>query len=129
MYKNKGFAVPDGDLSGSYIVYPILEWSGDDVKEYLKLHNFESHKQYSAFGVSGCAYCPFYQPEIYQRILNVYPDIYDSIIELETDIGKPAASGNLFLKNIKEDFFANQEEIMKNLGEPKEKIKRCKSLC
>lgn len=129
MYAEKGFVVPDGDLAGSYIVYPILEWTGNDVKEYLALNNFESHKQYSAFGVSGCAYCPFYQVEIYQRILNVYPEIYDEIIKLEEELGKPSVSGNVFLKDLKRDFFANREEIVKKLGEPPEKIKRCKALC
>jgi 3'-phosphoadenosine 5'-phosphosulfate sulfotransferase (PAPS reductase)/FAD synthetase len=129
MYKAKGIVVPDHDLSGSYIVYPIIEWTGDDVKEYLKLNNFETHKQYTAFGISGCAYCPFYQKEIYQRILNVYPNIYDEIIKLEGEVNRPSVQGNVYLRDLKEEFFANQDEIMKNIGEPKEKIKRCKTSC
>ena len=129
MYKESPFVVPDGDLSGSYIVYPILEWTGDNIKEYLSINNFEVHKQYSAFGVSGCAYCPFYQKDIYFRILNAYPDIYDELIKLEDEIGKPAVSGNLYLKDIKAEFMANPEGIMERIGAPSEKIKRCKALC
>lgn len=129
MYKDTEFIIPDKDLSGSFIVYPILEWTGNDVKEFLNLNNFESHKQYSSFGVSGCAYCPFYQKEIYQRVLAVYPDIYDPIIELENIVKNPSVSGNLYLRDIKAEFIANREEIIANLGEPKEKIKKCKATC
>lgn len=116
MYKDKAPIRPDTENSGHFLVEPIHNWTGQDVKEYLEKHNFEVMEQYKEFKVSGCAYCPFYQVEIYQRILNIYPDIYDKIIEVENELGKPSVTGNKFLRDIKEDFFSNREEIMKKLN-------------
>jgi phosphoadenosine phosphosulfate reductase len=89
IYKQTDFIIPDGDLCGSFIVYPILEWTSEDVKDYLASKNFEDSKQYYNFGISGCAYCPYYEKEIYFRILSVYPHIYDHIIEMENRLNQP----------------------------------------
>lgn len=121
MYKETPFILPDRDLSGSFMVFPILEWKGEDVKEYLKSKNIEVHKQYAEFGVSGCAYCPYYTEDIYHRILSVFPDIYDDIIKLEEEVGKPAVQRNVFLKDVKENFLKNKDEILKGFKETKEK--------
>lgn len=110
IYKNKPPIRKDGDLAGSFIVQPIQEWSSDDVDRFLAENNFEVMKAYDTFGVSGCAYCPFYQVSIYKKILKVYPNIYDKIIELEREIGKPSVIGNRFLGDIKEEFLREQEE-------------------
>jgi 3'-phosphoadenosine 5'-phosphosulfate sulfotransferase (PAPS reductase)/FAD synthetase len=121
MYKDTPFIIPDRDLSGSFMVFPILEWKGEDVKEYLKSKNVEIHKQYEEFGVSGCAYCPYYTEDIYHRILSVFPDIYDDIIKVEEEVGKPAVQRNVFLKDLKQNFIDNKEEIIKGFGNIKEK--------
>lgn len=117
IYKEKAPIRPDWENSGHFIVEPIQDWTGQDVRDYLEENNFKVQKLYNEFGVSGCAYCPFYQLEIYQRILNAYPDIYDSIIAVEDEIKKPAVGGNRFLRQVKEDFLANKEEIMARLNE------------
>ena len=103
MYKDALPIDKDGDLAGSFKVMPILEWTDDDVKEFLAENNVSIHKQYSEFGVSGCAYCPFYQVYIFQKILNVYPNIYDNIIKLEEELGQPAVKGHIFLGDIKKE--------------------------
>ena len=114
MYKEIPAIRPDRDLCGSFIVQPIQEWTGQDVKDFLQEEGFQVQKQYSAFGVSGCAYCPFYEELIYQRVLAVYPDIYEPFIELEKKLGKPAANGKKYLSDIKKNFLENREEIMAN---------------
>jgi 3'-phosphoadenosine 5'-phosphosulfate sulfotransferase (PAPS reductase)/FAD synthetase len=117
IYKEKEPIRKDWENSGHFVVEPIQNWTGQDVVEYLNENNFKVQKLYTEFGVSGCAYCPFYQVEIYQRILNVYPDIYDEIIKLEDEIGKPSVGGNRFLHQVRDDFLANREEIMARLNE------------
>ena len=84
------------------LVYPILDWSNENVAEFLDKENIKVHTGYKTFGVSGCKYCPVHTPEIYGKILSVYPNIYDDIIELEEAIGKPSIQGKYFLKDIKE---------------------------
>lgn len=120
MYKETPAIRPDGDLAGSFIVQPIQEWTGQDVKDYLEEKNFVVQKQYSAFGVSGCAYCPFYQVDIFHRILAVYPDIYDNIIKLEDELGLPSVSGRKFMRDIKANFMKNREEIIANFEDLKQ---------
>jgi len=124
IYATKPFIYPDYEASGHFLVEPIREWTGQDVVDYLNENNFEVQKLYGEFGVSGCAWCPFYQVKIYQRILNVYPNIYDEIIELEDEIKKPSVNGGIFLHQLKDDFFANRDEIMAKLNEEKIKIKK-----
>lgn len=117
IYASKPYIYPDYEASGHFLVEPIRDWKGADVVEYLKENNFEVQKLYEEVGVSGCAYCPFYQKSIYQRILNIYPKIYDEIIALEDEIGKPSVNGGIFLHQLRDDFFANQEAIMAQLNE------------
>jgi 3'-phosphoadenosine 5'-phosphosulfate sulfotransferase (PAPS reductase)/FAD synthetase len=124
IYATKAVIRPDYEASGHFLVEPIRDWTGQDVVDYLAENNFEVQKLYVEFGVSGCAYCPFYQVSIYQRILNVYPNIYDEIIEVEDEIKKPAVNGGVFLHQLKDDFFANREEIMARLNEKGIKIKK-----
>jgi len=101
IYKAKDYVEEDYEHSGSFIVHPILDWEDNDVRDYLRDKNFEVNKNYNPFGVSGCYYCPFYQVEIYEKILRTYPNIYDEVIELEDEIGKPSVNGNRYLKTIK----------------------------
>jgi|WetSurSiteA1Bulk_404760.scaffolds.fasta_scaffold00380_5 3'-phosphoadenosine 5'-phosphosulfate sulfotransferase (PAPS reductase)/FAD synthetase len=124
IYATKPVIRPDYEASGHFLVEPIRDWKGTDVAEYLKENNFEVQKLYEEVGVSGCAYCPFYQSEIYQRILNIYPNIYDEIIQLEDEIKKPSVNGGIFLHQLRDDFFANREEIMARLNEKGIKIKK-----
>lgn len=117
IYATKPVIRPDYEASGHFLVEPIRDWTGLDVVNYLEENNFEIQKLYENVGVSGCAYCPFYQVSIYQRILNLYPNIYDEIIEVEDEIGKPSVNGGIFLHQLRDDFMENREEIMARLNE------------
>jgi len=92
---------PDGEHSRSFMVHPILDWTDQDVDDYLRLEKFEINENYKPFGVSGCYWCPFYGWDIYLKILRVYPNIYDGIIKLEEELGKPSVVGRRFLRDIK----------------------------
>jgi 3'-phosphoadenosine 5'-phosphosulfate sulfotransferase (PAPS reductase)/FAD synthetase len=124
IYATKPVIYPDYEASGHFLVEPIRDWTGQDVVDYLAENNFEIQKLYGEVGVSGCAYCPFYQKKIYYRILNIYPNIYDEIIQLEDEIKKPAVNGGIFLHQLKDEFFSNQDEIMAQLNDEKIKIKK-----
>ena len=58
---------------------------------------------YKEFGVTGCSWCPFYQPDIYRRILKRMPNLYDRIIELENELNLPSVSGYYFMRDLKEE--------------------------
>lgn len=81
---------PDREMPGTFVTYPILEWTSDDCKAYIRANGLDLHDGYKLFGVSGCAWCPVYKPETVRKIARVYPHIYDKLIAAEQDIGKPA---------------------------------------
>jgi phosphoadenosine phosphosulfate reductase len=101
MYPKGSQISSDPEHSGSYIVHPILDWTDGDVASFLHDKGMLNHnKLYDNVGVSGCYWCPFYQPSIIERIARTYPGIYKSIIELEEEVGKPACGNHTFLRNI-----------------------------
>jgi len=97
---SKGFIYPDDEHPNAFIVMPLLNWTNKDVENYLTIKNITINQNYKVCGVSGCKYCPFYQPELYQQINRTYPDIYNEIIKVEKEIGKPSVIGNKFLWEI-----------------------------
>lgn len=105
--------VRDSTVYKNFMVYPILHWTDDNVKQYLKDKSVKIEKNYESFGVSDCGYCPFYQTSIFKKIFRVYPElpILNEVIELEEELGKPSVAGNLFLKDIKKQVL-NQKSII-----------------
>lgn len=84
------------------LVYPIMDWNNKNIMDYLEKEKIKVHSGYKIFGVSGCKYCPVHTIDVYEKILSVYPNIYDDIIKLEEAIGKPAVENKYFVKDIKE---------------------------
>lgn len=101
--KTRDFMREDYHVSKSLMVFPILNWTDDDVKKYLKLRaiHVAVNPLYERYGVSGCYWCPFYQKQIYERILSLNPNLYDEFIEWETKLNKPCASGHTWLRDLK----------------------------
>ena len=93
----------DSEFRGSYEVFPIINWTDRDVKNYLELKGLPTSGLYKEFGVSGCSFCPFYQPDIYRRILKKLPDHFNRIIELENELDLPSVSGYYFMRDLKEE--------------------------
>lgn len=81
---------PDNEMVGCRLIYPVLDWSTDDIWAFLKERRIEVHDGYKLFGVSGCKWCPVHKPEVVRKIAEVYPNLYDDFIEAEREINKPA---------------------------------------
>lgn len=97
---SKGYVEPDPEHSGSYMVHPILDWSKKDVAKFLAKKGMADHYGYKVCGVSGCFWCPFYQPSIILRIHQIFPGIYDKIIDLEKKLKKPSLQNHQFLYKV-----------------------------
>ncbi len=95
------FMREDDEFKKSWEVFPILNWSDDDVLQYLEQRGLPTMGQYKEFGVSGCSWCPFYPPEIYAKVLAVKPNWYDRFISLEEELNQPSVHGGVFLRDIK----------------------------
>lgn len=96
----------DSEFIGSYEVFPIINWTDDDVENYLNLKGLSSMLHYKKYGVSGCSFCPFYGPEIYRRIYKIHPNLplYNRVIYWENILEQPSVSGYYFLRDIKREF-------------------------
>jgi len=92
---------PDDEFKGSWEVFPILNFTDDDVLHYLEVNNLPTMGQYREFGVSGCSWCPFYGPDIYARVIKARPSWYDRFIALEDELNQPSVHGGVFLRDIK----------------------------
>lgn len=94
---------PDREHSGSYMVFPILDWTQQHVEQFLADHQVEIHEGYKHFGTSGCAWCPVMKPATAQLIAAKFPGIYDELVAAEAAIKKPAwYHRNVWLKDIVE---------------------------
>jgi len=91
----------DREHNPSILVYPILDWTSEDVIKFLKKKKVKIHEGYKLFGISGCKWCPVHKRKTYEQILNVHPNIYDDIIDLERIIDRPAVENKYFLRDIK----------------------------
>jgi phosphoadenosine phosphosulfate reductase len=94
---------PDIEQSGSFEVFPIINWTDDDVMNYLVMKGLPISGLYNEFGVSGCSWCPFFQPDIYRRILVKLPNHYDRFIEWEEKLNQPSVNGHVFLRDLKRE--------------------------
>lgn len=95
------FMRPDSELKGSYEVFPILNWNDEDVLHYIEKRELPTLRLYKEFGVSGCSWCPFYGPDIYAKVIEVFPYWYDEFIALEEELNVPSVQGGVFLRDIK----------------------------
>jgi len=95
----------DSEFPGSYEVFPIIKWTDDDVLNYLKFKGLTTMGHYKEFGVSGCAFCPFYSADIYRKVLRINPDfpLYKRVIEWENRLEQPSVTGFYYLRDIKQE--------------------------
>lgn len=101
--KTKDFMRQDYHVSKSVMVFPILNWTDENIRDYLKMRaiHVAVNPLYERYGVSGCYWCPFYQRQIYERIIPQNPNLYDKFIEWEVKLNKPSVSGLVWLKDLK----------------------------
>ncbi|MEM2446094.1 MAG: phosphoadenosine phosphosulfate reductase family protein [Candidatus Bathyarchaeia archaeon] len=100
IYRTMEVISADEEHRNGFLVQPILEWSDKDVDCFLKRQGVKANPYYKIYGVTDCKWCPFYQPSIYKRIAKIEPGIYDDIIALEEELGKPSVTGRLWLKDL-----------------------------
>jgi 3'-phosphoadenosine 5'-phosphosulfate sulfotransferase (PAPS reductase)/FAD synthetase len=98
--ENKTLVI-DYNTGHDYLVYPILQWTSADVQRYLRLKGLPTSGLYRKYGVSGCYWCPFYQPRIYQAILRDYPTLYDEFIEWEIRLNSPSVNNHVWLRDLR----------------------------
>ena len=98
-YRRKEYQYGGNDV----LVYPIIHWTNQDILEYLHRERIriEPNPLYEKYGVSGCYWCPFYQPSIYKRIIKQNPSLYDRFIEWEVKLNAPSVNGFHWLRDIK----------------------------
>ena len=91
----------DNQTSSDFIVLPLVNWTNNDVANYLKEANLPTSSLYKRYGVSGCYWCPFYGRNIYRRILKEEPDLYDRFIEWEIKLNQPSVIQQTYLRDLK----------------------------
>jgi len=102
MHSTGNFFAEDYHTGGDMLVYPLLNWTTADVKNYLKAAGLPISSLYKKYGVSGCYWCPFYQPSIYRKILGDWPSLYDRFIEWEGKLGA-SVNGYIYLRDLKSE--------------------------
>lgn len=112
----------DGEHRGSYEVFPIINWTDEDVRQYLEESGLPTTSLYRQFGISGCSWCPFYGPDIYRRVLVELPTHYDRIIDWEEKLGIPSVPGKIYLRDIKKEVLSGGAPVT---GEVKLAKKPC----
>lgn len=109
---------PDGEHSGSFEVFPIINWTDSDVLNYLEMVSLPTLGHYDKYGVSGCSWCPFYGVEIYSRVLADKPNHYDRFIQMEEKLGIPSVMGGVYLRDIKRAVVDGSPLPVKKTGDP-----------
>jgi len=102
MHEAGSFYAEDYQTGGDILVYPLLNWTSADVKNYLKVAGLSTSSLYKKYGVSGCYWCPFYQASIYRKVLADLPNLYDKFIEWEEELGA-SVNGYIYLRDLKEE--------------------------
>lgn len=115
IYRNthkNNYMAKDTEDRNSTIVYPILNWSNEDVKLYLEREKIkmELNPLYVKYGVSGCAWCAFYGEKIYNRVLRENPDYYSKIIKWEQNLQKPSVLGGLWMSQLRNAVLKEREQ-------------------
>lgn len=113
MHTANRFIVPDYNTSHDYMVYPILQWSSSDVLRYLEMKKLPTSGLYHKYTVSGCYWCPFYQPSIYKSIMRDMPDLYDEFISWEIKLNSPSVNGHRWLRDIKKEVISHRDYYAK----------------
>ncbi|MDP2719569.1 MAG: phosphoadenosine phosphosulfate reductase family protein [Dehalococcoidia bacterium] len=120
LYKDvaETFIREDGEHKKSFDVFPILLWSDYDVINFLQEKGLPTSRLYDDYGVSGCSWCPFYEPAIYKRVLEKLPNHYDRFIEWEEKLGQPSVNGFVYLGDIKREVVDGIPMPVRDEGKP-----------
>ena len=70
--------------------YPLLDWSDERKKNYMKAHGIPENPIYKTFGLSGCYFCPFYHEPDFIRLLQTHPELFHTLLYYERAFQKRA---------------------------------------
>ena len=110
MHSKGNFFAEDYQVGTDILAYPILNWTTDDVINYLKEKKLPTSSLYKKYGISGCYWCPFYQASIYRRILKDHPNLYDPFIDWEEKLG-PSVNGYIYLRDLKNEIIILERRL------------------
>lgn len=73
-------------------ICPILGWTVDQVKAYMRKHRIPTNPAYRIYGTSGCYFCPFIRNrKFYLTLKTRHPNLFNRLINLETHLRNPRA--------------------------------------
>ena len=109
----QGFMKPDSEDTRSLMVFPILNWTNQDVLNYIEQESIHvpTNPLYQKYGVSGCRWCAFYSAKIYEKILREEISLYDEFILWEEKLKRPSVLGNCWLRDIKKKVAQELERL------------------
>ena len=94
----------------TYELNPILDWTDDNVNDYINRVQIPANPAYDIYGRSGCYYCPFVcNSAYYLKLRAEHSNLFEKIIEAETVMRKGHASlysnHPIYMKKIAEQQF------------------------
>jgi len=68
----------------TYNLLPILNWTDQQVDEYIRRARIPVNPSYRIYGTSGCYFCPFISnPRHYLALKRIHPELFDKIVKAE----------------------------------------------
>ena len=109
IYNGRSYVAKDPNVSRDIMVFPILDWTTLERDRYIENRRLkvETARLYRSYGVSGCYWCPFYQPHIYRRILKDNINLYDQFIKWEQVLNSSSVIGHNWLRDLKKEAVEN----------------------
>lgn len=84
------------DGKDKIMIYPILDWTYDDVWQFIKLHHLPINPCYQHKGRVGCVYCPFAPSRSILTYIQTHPKQHSALLHaLELYLSK-SSLGNRF---------------------------------
>lgn len=79
-------------LPFTYNLYPILDWTEQQVDDYLRGVQIPVNPAHEIYGTTGCYWCPFIRSsKHYMALKRRHPDLFQKIVEAE-NIRKPSTA-------------------------------------
>lgn len=89
---------------------PILDWTSDDVWNYIKKHNLPINPEYSECARVGCLICPKANLTSNFKALIKFPKLIDAVIRAREKSGNPNIDWKI--TNLNADFSEKKEEYV-----------------
>jgi phosphoadenosine phosphosulfate reductase len=86
-FKGKGRKLYDHPVLGVKVYAPIFEWTGDMVREYIKLCGLRENSLYELYGKAYDCWCTaFKSPADFALLAILHPDFFKKFVEAEAKL-------------------------------------------